>query len=121
MEFIEGITDNYSPEINIEDKEEISLIEEIETELHAAIMDNLSEVSTVFWRMVQEATNTDKILSKVRDILQEGLQFDIRLLPDEIKQYVRYLENMYVQDDVILYGSRTVVPDRLRKRVRHPS
>ena len=117
VELAAGITEEYINEEVFIEEDELSLIKALETELHATVTENLSEISTVSWRMVQEATNADEVLSKVRDIVQEGLEFNIRLLPDEVKQYARFLDNMYIQDDVILYSSRTVILERLRKWV----
>ena len=101
----------------IEDPILSEMIEEVETEIHAHITANSDSISTVSWRMVQEATNADPVLSKVRDIIQEGKGVDIRSLPEDVKEYYRYLDSMYVQDDVILYGTRTVIPERFKTRV----
>ena len=114
------ITANVEEDLDdlMEDSILSELVEGVETEIHANIAACISEsVSTVSWRMVQEATNADPILSKIRDILQEGKETDIRFLPEEIKEYSRYLDSMFVQDDVILYGKRTVIPERFRTRV----
>ena len=66
-----GITGEHNNQgITIEDEKENELVKGIEMEQHTAVTDNPSDVSTVYWRMVQEATNGDQTLSKVKDILQ---------------------------------------------------
>ena len=105
------------PELFLEDEILGSIAEEVEIELHAEIMENLNDaVGTVSWKMVQEATNADERMCRLREIIKLG-ETDARTLPDDLKEYARFMGSLYVQDDVILYGSRTVVPARLRSRV----
>ena len=85
--FVRITKEHHNQGITIENEEENNLVEGIEMEWHAAVKDNLSKVSIVYRRMVQGAINKEQILFKAKDILQEELQFDNMILPDENARY----------------------------------
>ena len=93
------------------------MIIQVEPEPQTTITGKFPKTLIVSWKRVQEATNVDKTLSKIRNILQEGSEIDTQSLPDDVKQYTGTLEKMNVQDDVVLYDSRTVIPGKLRNQV----
>ena len=73
---------------------------------------------TITWQMVKKATMTDPALKVVKDWIEQGFRpNDARLVSPEIAPYVRHWEELWVQDEVVLKGSRTVIPSRLRERV----
>ena len=67
--------------------------------------------------MLKQATNSDAVLSKLREaILSDDVVENIAASP-EIKHFLRYWERLWVQDDVIILDNRTVIPTRLRERI----
>ena len=75
----------------------------------------------ITWRMVRKATNADPVMSRLRQELEEGYLRDddgtARPIPTEIADYRRHMDNLSIQDDVILYNGRMVIPEVLRGRV----
>ena len=108
-------------ELFLKDEILAELVDEVEVEVHAEVMASWEEgsVTNISWSMVREATNADPILSQLRQEVEEGFRDtpDIRTLPEELRGYGRYMDSLSVQDDVLLYGTRTVIPERLRDRV----
>ena len=109
-------------ELFLEDKILAELVETTEPEIHAEVAANLVDVAqAVSWRMVREATNADPVMSKLRQEVEEGYLRDndgiARPILAEIADYGRHMDNLSIQDDVILYNGRTVIPEKLRGRV----
>ena len=107
-------------ELFLEDEVLAELVEEVEVELHAEILSNWEgNIKNVTWKMVKEASNADPTLSLLWDEIEQGLSDtpDICTIPEELKEYGRYIDSLSVQDGVILHGTRTVIPSRLRHRV----
>ncbi|XP_055489415.1 uncharacterized protein K02A2.6-like [Leucoraja erinacea] len=59
----------------------------------------------------------DKVLSKVRNHIMQGWP-SARNLPEEVKLFVSKREELPMEDDVILWGSRVVIPDNMEMRTR---
>ena len=75
------------------------------------------EVKIISWQMLKQATNSDAVLSKLREaILSENVVENIVASP-EIKPFLHYWERLWVQDDVIILDNRTIIPTRLRDRI----
>ena len=109
-------------ELFLEDEILAELVETTEAEVYAEVVANLADVAhAVSWRMVREATNADPVMSRLRQEVEEGYLRDdddtVRPIPAEIADYGRHMDNLSVQDDVILYNGRTVIPEKLRGRV----
>ena len=68
--------------------------------------------------MVKAATREDTTLCKLKDMIQSCSDTpDARMMPTDIKPFVRKWDSLWVQDDVILLENRTVIPTILRQRV----
>ena len=98
--------------------EELNHVEEIEVVMHDQLMETWDEADmlTITWQMVKQATMADPTLGKLKKYLEEGVD-DARIMPAELRQYSRHFDQMWIQDEVILVGNRTVIPHRLQGRV----
>ena len=93
-----------------------------EAGIHAEVAANLVDIAqAVSWRMVREVTKADPVMSRLRQEVEEGHLRDgdstARPIPAEIANYGKHMDNLSVQDDVILYNNRRVIPEKLRERV----
>ena len=94
----------------------ISVVHSVNSEedrIIAAIQSDFERSITISWSCVSEETRRDPALCKLKRALNEG--FSSR--DPDIAPYARYIDSLYVDDDVILYNDRIVVPSSLRKRV----
>ena len=66
---------------------------------------------------VKKATKRDKLLTKVKHCLLEGWPAT-RNLPEEMKAFAHKKDELSVEDDVILWGSRVVIPDNAEMKER---
>ena len=93
---------------------EVSLItaaDQSENLMAAAISHEAESITTVSWDLLAEETNKDKILSTLMMAVDEGFAGEY----EDISEYTRYRESLYITDGVILYQDRVVVPSSLRK------
>lgn len=63
----------------------------------------------------QEATAADSHLLALIDIIKNGFPEERRMLPDELKCYWAYREDLNIHDNLIFKGDRLLVPVKLRK------
>ena len=81
------------------------------------IMATDAEPKLVTWQELQEATNNDKVLVKLREEIQRGMADSMHDVPAELKEFHRYRHGLLVMDGVVTYKQRLVVPVSLQKRV----
>ena len=96
--------------------------------LHGEVTDSWENngLSKVTWQMVKQATSSDKTLAQLRDMIEgvrgaggggDGHGDGYKDNQPEVRQFVRYVDRLWVQDGVVLLDDRVVVPKQLRKRV----
>ena len=78
--------------------------------MNAAISRETGDLIAVSWSLLADETKKDSILSKLMSAIEHGFA----TLYDEISDYVRYRDSLYITDGVILYQDRVVVPLSLR-------
>ena len=98
--------------------EVMELIENIEVALHSEVTDSWENngLSKVTWQMVKQAKSSDETLASLRDFIEGGGATNSDNLPD-LKQFIRYMDRLWVQDGVVLLDDNVVIPKQLRKRV----
>ena len=79
----------------------------------AAINKELEETMTITWDQLTAATLNDSTFSKLLDIIEKGIESRDPC----ISQYTRYLDALYINEGVIMYKDRVVVPEALRPAV----
>ena len=67
--------------------------------------------------MVKQATGSDPELQEVRNAIENGDIINVQNCDPLIKKYVRYWDELWVQDGVVILKDRTVIPQQLRERV----
>ena len=81
----------------------------------AAALSHTEGLKAVTFNRVKEATDKDPELVQLREAL---LQTDYRFtLPEGLQKYNRYRDRLSVLDNTVMYDSRVVVPETLRKEV----
>ena len=91
--------------LNADDHEELLMC--------AAITRDLNNTMAITWEQVVGATNKDPVLLKVMDAIEQGSAFQDPCL----SPFARYRKALYIQDDVLMYKDRVVVPKALRLSV----
>ena len=71
----------------------------------------------VTWQELQEATDKDEVLVKLREEIERGMSDSRHEVPTELKEFHRYRHGLVVMDGVITYKRRLVVPRSLQQRV----
>ena len=66
---------------------------------------------------VKSATKKDRVLAQVKRYIQEGWPAT-KNLPEEVKVFAHKKEELTVEDDVILWGPRVVIPDNPNMKER---
>ena len=98
------------------------LVENIEVALHGEVANSWenSGLSKVTWQMVKQATGSDKTLASLRELIEGGGESgrdDHGDSTHEERQFVPYMDRLWVQDGGVLLDDRVVIPEQLRKRV----
>ena len=96
------------PDINAD---AASAADQSEHLMAAAISNEAESITTVSWGVLAEETKKDRILSSLMIAIDEGFSGDC----DQLSEYMRYRDSLYITDGVILYHDRVVVPSSLRK------
>ena len=76
----------------------------------AAISKELQESMTITWDQLLSETSKDRVLSNLVHVIESGCEFSNPLL----NEYLRYRDALYVNEGVVMYQDRVVVPSRLR-------
>ena len=93
------------------DVDAISVADQSEHLMAAAISNEAESITTVSWNTLAEETRNNKTLSTLMMAIDEGFAREY----EEISEYIRYRDSLYITDGVILYQDRVVVPPSLRK------
>ena len=93
------------------DVDAISVTDQSEHLMAAAISNEAESITTVSWNTLAEETRNNKTLSTLMMAIDEGFAREY----EEISEYIRYRDSLYITDGVILYQDRVVVPPSLRK------
>ena len=79
----------------------------------AAINSEASNLTAVDWETIAEETKRDRVLTQLSQAIREDFSGKYPLISD----FHKYRESLYLQDDVILYCDRVVIPTVLRPTV----
>lgn len=88
-------------------------------EVPAARIHLLTDLDThpVDAQEVKKATKKDKVLARVKNYILEGWPAT-RNLPDEMKPFAHKKEELSLEDDIVLWGMRVVIPDNRDMKTR---
>ena len=79
----------------------------------AAMHDETAKVACVSWDVLALETQKDPILLELMTAISEGFQGSY----NNLSEYVRYKNSLFVQNGVIIYQDRAVIPEALRNTV----
>ena len=78
---------------------------------------NTEIISSVTWNDTRHATNSDPMMSRLMEIIENGFTENRSDLHPDLKQYYQFRESLSTFDGVILYGDRVLIPPSLRDNV----
>ena len=84
------------------------------SDLNREIIKRDLPVSEATYVKIQQQTRTDPILSQLKTMILSGWTDKIGDLPEELRPYYSYRDELAVLDGVIYKGSRLVVPDMMK-------
>ena len=87
---------------------------ELENDLRSVAINALSSFPLCF-RDVETATQTDPLLRKVHNYVQDGWPHDVSFGAD-LARYHNSKESLSTVEGCILFGERVVIPEKLRSR-----
>ena len=87
--------------------------DQTEQTIIAAISREVEDMTTISWELIAEETRKDKILSKLIAAIDDSFTGN----EPSIAEYQRYQDSLYVNDGVVLYKDRVVVPSSLRRMI----
>ena len=96
--------------------ESSTIADQVEKALMASISKEAQELGTISWSLIAQETATDTLLSHLLQRIEQGTQHFDRNDP-AITPLWPICESAYVQEGVLLYQDRVVVPSSLRHRV----
>lgn len=112
---------NPSPRIN-DYSDEVSLAlrssdDEAEVFHIAMISDDVSATFALSWLELRKATSADATLHRLAYLVENGFPQKRSDLSDDLHCFWNYREALYVQEGVLMYEDRVVVPRALRQTV----
>ena len=87
--------------------------DELESIIAAAISKDVESITTISWELIAEETRKDETLLNVIKAIQNGFTNN----DPTITEYQRYHESLYINDGVVMYQDRVVIPTSLRKAI----
>ena len=88
----------------------ITVADQSEHLMLAAISNEAESITTVSWELLAEETRKDKMLSALFMAIQDEFSGTY----DDLAEFIRYRDSLYISEGVILYQDRVVVPSSLR-------
>ena len=83
----------------------------------AAAGSSLPHMQAVTWELVRDETSRNIYLLKLTDMAEHGFPETSNLISQQILPYWRFREDLSAVDGVLMYGSRVVIPPKLRDEV----
>ena len=77
----------------------------------------LAAVQAVTWNDVQEQTAGDPIMMSLTNMILDGFPPKRQDVPEELRSYFQFREDLSIVDGVVMYGDRIVVPPTLRDQI----
>ena len=66
---------------------------------------------------IQQATNDDRQLQRLRKLIEQGWPLNINNIPQELHGYWKVRDNLCIVNDLILMGNRLVIPASWQAKV----
>ena len=95
-------------------QEAFGLEEDPELEVAAVTRENCKRMMVIKWSRVREQTEKDPLLQKLILVIVEGFPSDRRDMDDELLEYWRCRDGLFVQDGMVMFENRVVVPQVMR-------
>ncbi len=80
----------------------------------ASICEDVTDLMAIDWDAIAKATKEDPVLSELMLLVNSG---SFEKASPTVSQYTRYFDSLYIQDNVVMYRDRVVVPLKLRRAV----
>ena len=74
-------------------------------------------IKSVTWDDIRLATTNDATMSKLIELLEDGLQDNRDAFPPDLRCYYQFRDGLSSFDGVVLYKDRVVIPPSLRPRI----
>lgn len=114
MLWFTGMTDGYfTDNLNVI----ITDCDKMENDIIAANNVSLDRIKAVTWSRVKEATISDPYLKDLKVLILTKFPASSSDLPAQLQPYWKYGNDMSIIDDVILIGSRILIPPSLRGEI----
>ena len=100
--------------------EQIFTVNQLKSFLSDLTTENLKTdlpVSEPTYKMIREQTNLDAVMRKLQQLISSGWPQKLKEVPEEIKPYHSYKDELAVLDGIIYKGSRLVVPMSVRQDI----
>ena len=87
----------------------------IEDTTRVIAISSLHSLQCVTWDRVRTATSSDENMSKLVEIIEDGMPESRHELPETLREYHQFREHLYTTDGVAIYKDRVVIPTSLRQ------
>lgn len=74
-------------------------------------------LQSVTWDRVRTATSSDNNMQALLELIEAGLPEHRHELPEDLREYFQFRDNLHTADGVILYKDRVVIPPSLRNEI----
>ena len=88
-----------------------------EPNMAAAMAPSLSDLKSVTWDSVREATTSDEDMSRLIEIINNDFPQTRHAMPSQLQDYFSLRDGLHSFDGVVLYNNRIVIPPTLRQNV----
>ena len=91
----------------------LSIADVEEHHIVASIRSDTTNLTSISWKTLEDETKHDSVLSQLTNAIQNNFQCDV----SGISSFLRYRDCLYIDNGVIMYQDRVVVPKSLRASV----
>ena len=92
-------------------------VDDMETCVVAAARSSLPHMQAVTWERVRDETSRNIYLLQLIDMAEHGFPETPQLMSPQLLPYWRFRDDLSTVDGVLMYGSRAVIPPKLRDEV----
>ena len=82
-----------------------------------AALPSLHALQSVTWEWVRTATSSDPYMQTLLEMIESGIPENRQDVPEPLREYFPFREQLHTSDGVVLYKDRVVIPPTLRHEV----
>ena len=117
IEYLPGIGNHVADSMSRNPSSSCNDDEDGEAEISALLKDKCKEAAFITWDRMQNESDKDQDFKELMQLIEKGPTTKVDLKDPKFAEYRRYSDGLYIQDNVLMFRDRIVVPPSLRSEI----